>query len=276
MEKLESLKRKRVLSELSEGMELSNKLKEELLKETRDSRDEALCGFLVEKIVSCYDNALSLLNCMESVENEDSVTLIPTSHDLDLFKDQLCEVVSKKRWSEQVRDEIQVDDGFNWRKYGQKDILGATHPRSYYRCTHRYTQGCLATKQRQRGEDDPCIFKVAYRGKHSCVVMKQNDEDMMINIESDPNVVEPQQLINSETQFSSEPTTDLYFSMPSHYNNRIDHYLPEMMISNSNSTMNFTSEDSDYLIDQIDFDSGYTEEADYFSLVQGSPESKTM
>lgn len=28
-----------------------------------------------------------------------------------------------------MESEGQLDDGYNWRKYGQKDILGAAHPR---------------------------------------------------------------------------------------------------------------------------------------------------
>uniref|UniRef100_A0ACD5W9A6 Uncharacterized protein n=1 Tax=Avena sativa TaxID=4498 RepID=A0ACD5W9A6_AVESA len=37
-----------------------------------------------------------------------------------------------------------LDDGFSWRKYGMKEVLGASrHPRSYYRCTHKNTRGCL-------------------------------------------------------------------------------------------------------------------------------------
>jgi hypothetical protein len=38
------------------------------------------------------------------------------------------------KWSTQVRvntvqDVGPLDDGFSWRKYGQKDILGAKYPR---------------------------------------------------------------------------------------------------------------------------------------------------
>ncbi|KAK8509043.1 hypothetical protein V6N13_100518 [Hibiscus sabdariffa] len=60
------------------------------------------------------------------------------------------------------------DDGHSWRKYGQKDILGAKYPRSYYRCTYRNTQNCWATKQVQRSDEDPTIFEVTYRGTHKC------------------------------------------------------------------------------------------------------------
>ncbi|XP_048529943.1 transcription factor WRKY19-like isoform X2 [Triticum urartu] len=62
-----------------------------------------------------------------------------------------------------------VDDGRSWRKYGQKEILGAQHPRAYYRCTYQKTQGCAATKQVQRADDDPALFDVIYHGEHTCV-----------------------------------------------------------------------------------------------------------
>ncbi|KZV30060.1 WRKY transcription factor [Dorcoceras hygrometricum] len=43
-----------------------------------------------------------------------------------------------------------VEDGHAWRKYGQKMVLNAKHPRNYYRCTHKFDQGCQATKQVER------------------------------------------------------------------------------------------------------------------------------
>ncbi|XP_047048374.1 transcription factor WRKY19-like [Lolium rigidum] len=61
------------------------------------------------------------------------------------------------------------DDGFSWRKYGQKEILGAQHPRAYYRCTHRKTQGCAAIKQVQRADEDPTLYDVTYHGTHTCL-----------------------------------------------------------------------------------------------------------
>ncbi|KAJ0239628.1 WRKY transcription factor 53 [Hirschfeldia incana] len=86
---------------------------------------------------------------------------------------------SKKRkmlpkWTEKVRIsperglEGPQDDVFSWRKYGQKDIHGAKFPRSYYRCTHRSTQNCWATKQVQRSDTDPTVFELTYRGTHTC------------------------------------------------------------------------------------------------------------
>ncbi|KAJ1284591.1 hypothetical protein BS78_03G216600 [Paspalum vaginatum] len=67
-----------------------------------------------------------------------------------------------------VRDVSPLDDGLSWRKYGQKDILGAKYPRAYFRCTHRHTQSCHASKQVQRTDGDPLLFDVVYHGAHTC------------------------------------------------------------------------------------------------------------
>ncbi|KAM0861672.1 hypothetical protein ACQ4PT_045726 [Festuca glaucescens] len=67
-----------------------------------------------------------------------------------------------------VQDTAPLDDGLSWRKYGQKDILGAPYPRAYFRCTHRHTRGCQATKQVQRAAGDPLLFDVVYHGDHTC------------------------------------------------------------------------------------------------------------
>nr|BAX24925.1 putative WRKY53 transcription factor [Oryza punctata] len=77
------------------------------------------------------------------------------------------------RWTEKFRVpdaslEATPDDGFSWRKYGQKDILGAKFPRGYYRCTYRNSQSCPATKQVQRSDADLAVFDVTYQGAHTC------------------------------------------------------------------------------------------------------------
>ncbi|URD95952.1 hypothetical protein MUK42_31597 [Musa troglodytarum] len=61
-----------------------------------------------------------------------------------------------------------LDDGYNWRKYGNKNILGSKHSRSYYRCRDRNTKCCFATKQVQRSDEDPQSFDVIYHGTHTC------------------------------------------------------------------------------------------------------------
>nr|AZU90767.1 WRKY transcription factor 20 [Siraitia grosvenorii] len=64
--------------------------------------------------------------------------------------------------------ELPPDDGFTWRKYGQKEILGSRFPRGYFRCTHQKLYHCPAKKHVQRLDDDPYTFEVTYRGDHTC------------------------------------------------------------------------------------------------------------
>ncbi|XP_010938278.3 uncharacterized protein [Elaeis guineensis] len=64
--------------------------------------------------------------------------------------------------------ELPPDDGYTWRKYGQKEILGSRFPRSYYRCTHKSYYGCEAKKQVQRLDEDPYTYEIKYCGNHSC------------------------------------------------------------------------------------------------------------
>ncbi|RRT38160.1 hypothetical protein B296_00052324 [Ensete ventricosum] len=45
--------------------------------------------------------------------------------------------------------------------------------RAYYRCTHRSSQGCQATKQVQRSDEDPLVFDVTYLGTHTCLQRPQ-------------------------------------------------------------------------------------------------------
>ncbi|KAF3433262.1 hypothetical protein FNV43_RR24364 [Rhamnella rubrinervis] len=64
--------------------------------------------------------------------------------------------------------EIPPEDGFTWRKYGQKEIMGSRFPRGYFRCTHQKLYQCPAKKQVQRLDDDPYTYEVKYRGDHTC------------------------------------------------------------------------------------------------------------
>ncbi|XP_045794317.1 probable WRKY transcription factor 49 [Trifolium pratense] len=55
------------------------------------------------------------------------------------------------------------DDGYRWRKYGQKSIKNSPNPRSYYRCTN---PRCGAKKQVERSIEDPDTLIITYEGLH--------------------------------------------------------------------------------------------------------------
>ncbi|XVF76653.1 hypothetical protein PTKIN_Ptkin13bG0283800 [Pterospermum kingtungense] len=56
-----------------------------------------------------------------------------------------------------------ADDGYKWRKYGQKSIKNSPNPRSYYKCTN---PRCSAKKQVERCRDDPDTLMITYEGLH--------------------------------------------------------------------------------------------------------------
>ncbi|XP_024985978.1 probable WRKY transcription factor 41 [Cynara cardunculus var. scolymus] len=172
-----------VIHELTQGIQMAKQLRSNL--NSPQVRD-----FLIHNILSSYDKILLVLKSADSAGP-------PTPGLLDspisggslqsggfefgqLVDDQLGQnVVSRKRkasteWEDQVRIstddglEGKTDDGYNWRKYGQKLILGSKYPRSYYRCTYRKAKNCLATKQVQRTDEVPAVFEIAYKGKHTC------------------------------------------------------------------------------------------------------------
>ncbi|KAL0924020.1 hypothetical protein M5K25_004821 [Dendrobium thyrsiflorum] len=145
------------------------------------------CKLLATKAKSALSSAISMAKLLESscqrptgFDSPPSASDSPKSDSSDkVFKELERREMCKKRktlprWSRQVRAcsnsamEGPLDDGYSWRKYGQKDILGAKFPRGYYRCTYRHTHGCLATKQVQRSSEDDFLFDVTYRGVHTC------------------------------------------------------------------------------------------------------------
>ncbi|XP_072996403.1 WRKY transcription factor 44-like isoform X1 [Typha latifolia] len=54
-------------------------------------------------------------------------------------------------------------DGYNWRKYGQKQVKGSEFPRSYYKCTH---PNCPVKKKVERSLDGQ-IAEIVYKCEHN-------------------------------------------------------------------------------------------------------------
>ncbi|XP_059592356.1 WRKY transcription factor SUSIBA2 isoform X3 [Vitis vinifera] len=78
---------------------------------------------------------------------------------------------SKKRTVREPRVVVQVEcesdvlnDGYRWRKYGQKVVKGNLHPRNYYKCT---STGCSVRRHVERASNNQKSIIATYEGKHN-------------------------------------------------------------------------------------------------------------
>ncbi|KAF7018848.1 hypothetical protein CFC21_103526 [Triticum aestivum] len=80
----------------------------------------------------------------------------------------------KGRENEVTKKEITASphsDGYQWRKYGQKNIHKRKFARSYYKCMFSHDLGCRAKKtvqQQDSSSGDRPMFQVTYLHKHRC------------------------------------------------------------------------------------------------------------
>ncbi|XP_039041817.1 WRKY DNA-binding transcription factor 70-like isoform X1 [Hibiscus syriacus] len=193
-----SRNKKRVIEELVTGKGCATQL-QILFHNSSEKSGRLSAQELVHKIFTSFDHAIPLLSSDESVE-------VSQNQATSYYDSPCCKkrpVSKEKRGCYKRRKAEQtwtvasatVEDGHAWRKYGQKQILNSEHPRysffaipskndsckrklfkrsklswnrGYFRCTRKYDQGCRATKQVQRMDDDSQMYQITYIGTHTC------------------------------------------------------------------------------------------------------------
>lgn len=117
-------------------------------------------------------------NFVEVVPNTSSPvrTEKPTNPEPESSKKESSEVSQSDKRTANVAGDKPASDGYNWRKYGQKQVKASECPRSYYKCTHL---NCPARKKVEQSE-------ITYKGQHNHDPPKPNKRERENSVSDRP------------------------------------------------------------------------------------------
>ncbi|XP_009587235.1 probable WRKY transcription factor 41 isoform X1 [Nicotiana tomentosiformis] len=239
-----------VITELTKGRELMCQLQKHF-----DPMKQDVCQYLSVEILSSYDKALSLLNgtaLSVMSKGKQIINSAPSSSTAKLVSPHLPvdsstkssdrpsnsrkrKMISRRTEYVHARSgaEVPPEDGYSWRKYGQKHILGANYPREYYRCARRHLSKCIATKMVKRSDTEPPVFEVIYGESHSCGQESKNQNEEL-----------PEPVLTTEIQSESADIADMVSTPNNSFNNSSTGVV---FSSNSNSNSLFNIANSDFI-----------------------------
>ncbi|KAJ1285976.1 hypothetical protein BS78_03G318400 [Paspalum vaginatum] len=173
---------------LAGGYDLSIRL-QALLSSPLDIRgQQAAMAFSLE-LSRVFKESMSLLNCSTvttvaktnsaagalGIPARDKRIRIDTGEVVTPFKKSREEGVTRKEITPTPHK-----DGYEWRKYGQKNIQNCKFVRYYFKCNR--DRRCEAKKKVQQQDDRrrdlllPPLFEVTYVNEHTCHVLRANDD----------------------------------------------------------------------------------------------------
>ncbi|XP_076929382.1 putative WRKY transcription factor 70 [Bidens hawaiensis] len=224
--------RLKAIQELTKGQILTNKLREMIGRPEKIESDLKSVNGIVVHILGVFDNTLSILTTTnpngipssptndvsaptiwDDQKSEDSNESIKTRAPIKTKRG--CYKRRKNASTKTIITSTLSDDGYAWRKYGQKAILNSKHQRNYYRCSHKFEQGCQATKQVQKTNDEPPKYMITLYGFHTCNNLQRTPQI----IEEDLNPKDKSVLIN----FESNTLVNTLVT-----NNKVDTYFKPM------------------------------------------------
>ncbi|XP_048560214.1 transcription factor WRKY45-2-like [Triticum urartu] len=151
-----------------------------------DSRSADLAVDLFDGVIDCITGVISRLQSITTAGPEPAAAFIlgdvisNGAGEGQEEKPVISNAGQKRRRNNEKRSRSLVTivphyDGHHWRKYGQKNINGRQHARSYYRCAYM-ERNCSATKTIQQQdhngtlncEEETAKYTVVYYGHHTC------------------------------------------------------------------------------------------------------------
>ncbi|KAH7514772.1 hypothetical protein FEM48_Zijuj11G0125900 [Ziziphus jujuba var. spinosa] len=172
---------KRLNDELIEGRDLSNRLLSVLASSDGSRSAEDLSG----KIVKSFSNALSILNVKECDKSDSLVYQIQADHlpCLDAWKSQSHSREDLRSTTPPTK-KLDRRGCFDRRKTStlpswKRDTSTLISDGQAWRCTYKHDQGCKATKQVERIQVNPPLYRTTYFGHHTCRNLHQHPELML-------------------------------------------------------------------------------------------------
>ncbi|XP_042971254.1 probable WRKY transcription factor 13 [Carya illinoinensis] len=140
---------------------------------TKQIRDDITSDFIGSQLLSLHRSSANLWawgdvgDCLTS--KRDGCGDLDGHHigvsTLKMKKIKARRKVREPRFCFKTLSDVDVlDDGYKWRKYGQKVVKNTQHPRSYYRCTQ---DNCRVKKRVERLAEDPRMVITTYEGRHA-------------------------------------------------------------------------------------------------------------
>ncbi|KAM1187572.1 hypothetical protein ACFX2J_023480 [Malus domestica] len=144
----------------------SNRLSENVASQSQPERDQESTEAASGQLPGGIDN--EELGDGETREEGDADEPNAKRRNIDVGTSEVGlahKMVTEPKIIVQTRSEVDLlDDGYRWRKYGQKVVKGNPHPRSYYKCTFA---GCNVRKHVERASTDAEAVITTYEGKHN-------------------------------------------------------------------------------------------------------------
>ncbi|KAD4584555.1 hypothetical protein E3N88_22156 [Mikania micrantha] len=191
----------KAIKELTQGKVLINRLQKMRDQPQMIESSLKLLDDTTAQILRMFENTISILNSNSTNSDKipDHDTSFPNNLDDQKVEDSIESVKTlapiktkrgcyKRRKNSPIFTKVSanlIDDGYAWRKYGQKVILNSTHQR----CTHKFEQGCQATKQVQKTDEEPSKYRVTYHGHHTCKNLQKSHEIILDSPNSKGNSV---------------------------------------------------------------------------------------
>nr|CAB3474639.1 unnamed protein product [Digitaria exilis] len=154
-----------------------------LLGRPLDSRSQEEAMAVSQEVSRVFTEAMSVLKHANScrVGSERMAPEIVSGNTIALITPTKEKCVSEQEVTRREITPSPHKDGYQWKKYGQKNIQNKSFPRYYYKCNrHRRCEAKKKVQQQDTTQEDlllPPMFEVTYVNEHTCHVLRASDDN---------------------------------------------------------------------------------------------------